>query len=118
MSISELRKKSNVLFLEWMRDGFNEASDKLNDGNIEIIKEYFNTYPDAMLYSYKDGFFKPESIENVYNFSCDYVCNSASEYYNDAVSAHDVYTKMKSISNLDEAQKAVEKADGICLVWS
>lgn len=118
MSISELRKKSNSLFIEWMFDGFHESYDKLNNGNIEIIKEYFNEYPDAILYSYKYGFFKPESIENVYNFSCDYVCNSSSEYYNEAVSANEVYKKEKSISSLEKAQKAIENADGIYIVWS
>lgn len=113
MTLQELKNFSLSIYYDWQQKGCPEASDTINSGNIEIIKNYMKLYPNAKGYKYHEGFVDLNS--KWYNFFCDWVFNGTDEAIARIKTLEQEY---KSTHDPTYLTIALEQADGICLVWS
>ena len=114
MTLKELKTLDTLNYFEWRESGSHEASDKLNDGNRQVISEYMKLYPNAMGYKFHVGFVDLRQEKHC-NFFCDYVFNGTDENITYIKQKEKVYNETLDPEVLAEA---LEQADGICFIWS
>lgn len=127
MTLAEAKHNNLMIFNDWNVGGCPEACDKLNDSNRELIKAYLQEYPAAMglkinVYTEEEkrnsGIFKIADAEKLYNFCCEYVFNGTAENFQAVKVAAEKWRNGGKIEDLNNLEKILQAADGVCMVWS
>lgn len=118
MTLKQVKEKSNQVYLQWLVAGMPEAYEEFNDSNREIIKAYISEFPDAIGYKFNEGFVEVKSDKTLYNFCCDYIFDGNFMNMSRVQKMHEQYAKSGKVEDLQKLQTVLEKANGICLIWS
>ena len=114
MTFKDIQNNDTLNYFNWCQSGCREASDELNDGNREIIRQYMELFPNAMGYKFYRGLIDLKQ-EKHYNFFCDWVFNGTEESLIKVKHMEREFEKTHEPTVLSDV---LEQADGICLIWS
>ena len=117
MNLKQAKENGNKAYCRWLAFGMPESYNELNDSNREIIKAYISEFPDAMGYKFHVGFVEIKDKENLYNFCCDYIFDGIFGNMAKVQEMHQKYMKSGKLADLEELDKVLEEANGICLLW-